>query len=149
MSKALAKQAEIGLTDKSSVSEAGMCQKFQRQQIMATYGQKKYEKYFQKYMKPSAYETMMAFKKSPYAITPDPDVLGGGSVVGDILYKGRKTSGKFGHVGTRIAGNKVAENSSSHVNPAAADRDARGTRSLASYGAFELIVRLPEPDKLK
>ncbi len=83
---------------------------------------------------------MLAFKKSPYAVD-----VSHGSVPGDILYKGRKTSGRFGHVGIRIEGNKVAENSSSHVDPEHGDNDARGTRSLEAFGAYELIVRLPEP----
>lgn len=141
MNKALANQAIAGLSD-SSVKIAGYCQKWVRQQIMKTYGQKKYEKYFEKYMKASAYETMLAFKNSPYAVP-----VKNGSTVGDILYKGRKTSGTHGHVGIRIAGNKVAENSSSHIDTQG-DKDARGIRSLGAYGNYELIVRLPDPCKL-
>ncbi len=141
MSKALATKAKI-LNDDCE-SRAGWCQRWTREKLIQTYGQKKYEKYFERYMKDDAYLTMLAFKKSKYAVPVE-----NGSVVGDILYKGRKTSGTFGHVGIRIAGNKVAENSSSHVNPRAGDHDARGTRSLDAYGAYELIVRLPEPSQL-
>lgn len=114
-----------------------MCQKFTRQCIQAVYGSR-----FDKYFEGSAYLTMLAFRRSPYAVSPE-----SGSVVGDILYKGRKTSGKHGHVGIRIAGNCVAENSSSHVDPDSGDRDARGTRSINGFGAYELIVRLPAPGK--
>lgn len=143
MSKALATQAKKGLSD-NSVSEAGMCQMWVRQQIMKTYGQAKYEKYFERFMAGSAYLTMQNFRKSKYAV-PVKD----GSLIGDILYKGRKTSGTHGHVGIRIAGNKVAENSSSHVDSDSGDHDARGIRSLSAYGDWELTVRLPEPSELK
>lgn len=142
MSKALATAAIPALTDKNFVKTAGYCQKWIRQLIMKTYGTAKYKKYFEKYMGASAVETMNNFKNSPYAVP-----VKNGSMVGDILYKGNKTSGKYGHVGVRIPGNKVAENSSSHVGPG--DNDARGIRSLSAYGDFELIVRLPEPSELK
>jgi hypothetical protein len=141
MNKPLADQAKKGLTDKS-VKTAGYCQRWVRQQIMATYGPTLYKKYFEKFMKGSAYETMLAFQKSPYAVP-----VSNGSVIGDILYKGRKTSGKYGHVGIRIVGNRVAENSSSHIAPG--DNDARGIRSYEAYGPYELIVRLPPPGSLK
>lgn len=132
MNKLLAEAAKKALTARGSESEAGMCQKWVREVVESVYGKK-----FQKYMKGSAYLTMLAFKNSPYAVDPS-----SGSVPGDILYKGRKTSGKHGHVGIRILGNKVAENSSSHVDPSSGDHDARGTRSLDAYGSYELIVRL-------
>jgi hypothetical protein len=141
MNKPLADQAKKGLTD-NSVKTAGYCQKWFRQQLIKTYGMKLYKKYFEKYMKGSAYETMLAFKNSPYAVP-----VSNGSVVGDVLYKGRKTSGKYGHVAIRVPANLVAENSSSHVGPG--DNDARGLRSLNAYGSYELIVRLPAPSELK
>ncbi len=99
-----------------------------------------YGRRYNEYFRPSAYETMLAFRKSPYAVPVE-----NGSVVGDILYKGRRTSGHYGHVGIRIPGNKVAENSSSHVDPQGRDDDARGVRSLDAFGEYELIVRLPRP----
>lgn len=135
--KKLAKQAVDALTDPGFESEAGYCQRWVRQVVQAAHGNK-YDKYF----KASAVETMKAFAKSPYAVKVNPDVVGGGTVVGDILYKGTKTSGRHGHVGIRVVGNKVAENSSAHTSDT--DREARGTRSLVAYGDFELIVRLPE-----
>lgn len=132
--KKLAATATEALTAKGYEKRPGWCQKWIRQVVQKTHGNK-YDKYFDD----SAYLTMLNFKKSPYAVPAvEP------TQVGDILYKGRKTSGKHGHVGIRILGNKVAENSSSHVDPSAGDNDARGTRSLDAYGAYELIVRLPE-----
>jgi hypothetical protein len=135
MNKKLGKQAEEALTAKGFESRSGYCQRWVRQVVQKMYGSE-----FNEYFKASAYETMLAFKDSPYAVDPEK-----GSVIGDILYKGRKTSGKYGHVGIRVAGNKVAENSSAHVSET--DREARGTRTLDAYGAYELIVRLPEPKK--
>lgn len=140
MSKALATVANAAVTATSGFEKvSGYCQRFMRQCTQKVYGSK-----YDDYMKSSAAETMAAFKNSPYAVKVDPNILGGGSVPGDILYKGTKTSGKYGHVGIRVPGNKVAENSSSHINEAG-DRDARGFRSLQAFGDFELIVRLPEP----
>lgn len=139
--KTLAANAVKAVTATSGYEKkSGWCQKFTRQNIQAVYGNR-----FNQYFGDSAAETMENFRKSPYAVKVQPGVLGGGSVVGDILYKGTKTSGKYGHVGIRVAGNKVAENSSSHINEAG-DRDARGFRSLQAYGNFELIVRLPDPN---
>lgn len=135
----LAKTAVAGLTAESGFEKiSGYCMRYVRQCIQKTHGHK-YDKYF----RPSAVESMEAFRNSPYAVKVDPNQPGGGSVAGDILFKGTRTSGKYGHVGIRVPGNKVAENSSSHINEAG-DRDARGTRSLEAYGKFELIVRLPE-----
>lgn len=141
MNKTLAKVAENALTQDGFVKTAGYCQKWIRQVLMKTYGKAKYEKYFERYMAASAYETMLNFQKSPYAISAKSETH-----VGDILYKGRKTSGRFGHVGCRVMANAIAENSSSHVGPD--DNDARGKRSLSAFGAWELTVRLGEPDDL-
>src|SRR6476660_5629063 len=130
----LAHKASEALTAKSGFEkQSGYCCRFVRQVIQAVYGNK-YDKYF----KASAYETMLAFKDSPYAVKLTKGELGGGSVIGDILFKGNKTSGKFGHVGIRVAGNKIAENSSAHFNEKEGDHDARGTRSLQAWGDFEL-----------
>lgn len=59
--------------------------------------------------------------------------------IGDILYKVSVGNGKFGHVGIYIGNDTVAENSSYHVN--GARTDARGTRSVKSFGACQ-VVRL-------
>jgi hypothetical protein len=63
--------------------------------------------------------------------------LGRGSLPGDLLYKVHG-SGGFGHVGIRVAGNMVAENSSIHWD----GNDARGLRTLEEFGHFDLIIRL-------
>lgn len=62
-----------------------------------------------------------------------------GSIVGDILFQSGHGHGRHGHVGCRIFGNRVGENSSVHCS--GTDRDARGVRDLASFGALSGIVR--------
>lgn len=130
----LANAAQGALAAQGFESQSGYCMRFVRQVIQSIYGAK-YDDYF----KPSAYESMLAFRARHDLIHNPVD----GSVIGDILFKGIKTSGKFGHVGIRIAGNLVAENSSAHTSEH--DREARGTRTLEAFGAYELIVRLPSP----
>ena len=137
MNKKLAAKAAEALTEPGFESRAGYCQRFVRQLVQAVYGAK-YDKHFAA----SAAETMENFRKAGLAVKYDAALPGGGSELGDLLYKGTRTSGKFGHVAVRVAGNKAAENSSSHVSEK--DREARGTRSLAAYGAWEYSVRLPE-----
>jgi hypothetical protein len=102
--------------------------------VQAVYGSK-----FDEFWSTSARLTGRRFKKSPYAVN-----LTNGSVVGDLLYK-LNGSGGAGHVGIRIAGNRVAENSSVHWDGI----DARGIRTLREFGHFDLIVRLPLPTMLE
>jgi hypothetical protein len=78
----LAKQAEAALTAKGFESKAGYCQRWTRQVVQAVYGNE-----FDEYFKASAYETMLAFQDSPYAVDPDQ-----GSLIGDILYTLNRTS---------------------------------------------------------
>jgi hypothetical protein len=94
---------------------------------------------FNRYWKGTALLTAKAFQPSQYAVPLD-----NGSTIGDLLYK-MHGSGGAGHVGIRIDGNRVAENSSVHWNPQDARPDARGIRRLSEFGNFDLIVRLPLP----
>jgi cell wall-associated NlpC family hydrolase len=124
--------AEKALTAPGYETQAGYCQKWTRQVIQHLYGSR-----FDQYWRASAIETMKAFKGTPYALPVDTPLQ-----KGDILYKGNRTSGKFGHVGIVVSGGKVAENSSSHINPEAGDNEARGTRTIKAFGPFEMVVRL-------
>lgn len=63
-----------------------------------------------------------------------------GSKIGDLLFKAPTEKVPEGHVGIRIAGNRVAENSSAHA--ATDDQDARGTRTLGEFGHVDMIIRL-------
>lgn len=68
---------------------------------------------------------------------------------GDLLYK-CKGSGGSGHVGIYIGDNNgvpsVAENSTYHWN-ATGGRDARGIRTLAQFGHFDVVARFPVADE--
>ncbi len=101
-----------------------------RQVIGAVYGSA-----YEQYRAESAKEAGRLWRKSKFKVP-----LKNGSQVGDILYK-VDCGGEFGHVGIRIPGNRVAENSSAHV----VEGDARGTRTLEEFGVYDLIVRLPPP----
>ncbi len=59
-----------------------------------------------------------------------------GTLPGDLLFW---LDGKHGHVGMRIKGNKIGENSSVHST---AGSDARGTRKLADLRPADIVVRL-------
>jgi hypothetical protein len=125
----LAIAARLAVTAPGYATEPGQCQHFIREVIEAEYGLD-----YEEYRAGSAKEAGKLWKKSPYAVDPKE-----GSIIGDILYK-VNCAGKFGHVGIRIPGNRVAENSSAHVQ----EGDARGFRSLEEFGKYDLIVRLPE-----
>lgn len=106
-----------------------LCQRFVRMVIQAAYGRR-----YDRYHGATAEQSRHLWSASPYAVDPSR-----GSVIGDILYKRGTPSNPAGHVGIRIAGNRVAENSTVHGG----DGDARGTRSLDEFGKVDLIVRLP------
>lgn len=125
-----AAQAEKSIRDSAFVRLRGRCQQFVRQNI-----QKKYGARFDSYHKASAHLSMKAWEGSPYAVEPVR-----GSVVGDILYKSGTKSNPAGHVGIRVPGNRVAENSSTSIGRVSG---AKGFRSLEEFGKVDLIVRLP------
>lgn len=74
---------------------------------------------------------------------------GNWGAIGDILYFEPQGNDPYGHVGIRIPGNLLAENSIVHYR---ATGDGRGTRPLSELGRFpSTIVRLPSsrPKKTK
>lgn len=125
----LAAVAKAALTADGFETEAGMCQRWVRQVWQDVYGHQ-----FDCHALGSADEAMDSWIGTGFAVSPR-----SGSVIGDILYKAGTARQPAGHVGIRIAGNKVAENSSAHVR----NGDARGTRTLERFGKYDLIVRLP------
>lgn len=125
----LAASARRALTAVGFVKRSGMCQKFARQNVQFVYGSQ-----FDKFHKATAELSRAAWANSIYSVP-----LHHGSRVGDILYKRGTPSQPEGHVGIRVAGNLVAENSSVHGG----DGDARGLRGLSAFGKPDLIVRLP------
>jgi len=132
MNQRLAEAAVLAIQDPRFEDQPGYCQKFVRQVIQKVYGDK-----FDRYALASAKDSAQAWLGSPYAIRTS-DLAD--TQIGDILYK-QHTSGRFGHVGIRVAGNLVAENSSTFRGRLAG---AKGFRTLEQYGAFDVVVRLPE-----
>lgn len=130
MDKAAVETIERAGTD----ARKGMCQKAVRETVQREYGGK-----FDAYHKGTARESMNAWKNSPYAVNPK-----SGSLPGDILYKAPTRAVPAGHVGIRVSGNKVAENSSTRLGRV---RGAYGYRSIESFGTVALIVRLPSAKK--
>ncbi len=128
----LAGNAQKNLTD-SDISPnnrtPGHCAGWARETIWETYTAKS------KYSPPSGLDAKAQYRwfEARGLIVP----IARGSVVGDILYK---FGGRHGHVGIRIGGNRVAENSSVH---GIGEEDARGIRTLNSFGQVDGIVRLP------
>ena len=82
-----------------------------------------------------AWEAAQELERQGYGVP-----LANGSRIGDLLFKAPTETNPHGHVGIRIAGNRVAENSSYH---AARQRgEARGVRTLEEFGKFQKIIRL-------
>ena len=107
-----------------------MCQMFARMVLESLYGT-----LFDEFRGATALASMQLWREDGrYTLKPS-------SILqrGDLLYKGLLTSGRAGHVGILGAGGMVYENSEVHYTPE--HKDARGTRSLAAFGQFELIVR--------
>lgn len=138
--KTLAARAKANLTGpgiSKSNRVGGHCAGYVRENIWQTYGAKS------SHSSPAGLDAIDQFKwykARGFAVPVKKGIEGGGSVVGDILYK---FGGAHGHVGIRIPGNIVAENSS--VHGVGASEDARGTRTLKQWGQIEGIIRLPDP----
>jgi hypothetical protein len=132
MNETMSTTAKYALTAPHFTSIPHECQIWTREVYEFVYAEQ-----FEKYRRSSARQTALAFKESPFYV-PFPN----GSTIGDLLYK-TVGSGGDGHVGIRINGNRVAENSSVHVEDDAPD--ARGIRTLKEFGNFDVIVRLPPP----
>lgn len=133
MNKKLSDAATRAVTVKGYETQPHLCERFVRQVCQKVYGSE-----FDAQWKASAAATGQAFQEDGQFVVP----LTAGSVPGDLLFK-LQGSGGDGHVGIRVLGNRVAENSSVHWNSQAPHPDARGFRSLKEFGHYDLIVRLP------
>jgi hypothetical protein len=123
--------AQRALTGSQFEARPHLCQKWVRQVIQSLYSDT-----FDQLFETDAIRTGNCFNAHGLGVP-----LLHGSAVGDVLYK-LHGSGGHGHVGIRIEGNRVAENSSVHWD----GHEARGIRSLREFGNFDLIIRLPLPD---
>jgi hypothetical protein len=114
--------------------EKQWCQKEQRLVIQHVYGDK-----FNAYMKASANLTGRAFQAAGLAMTA---AQAGELQIGDIVYKCPDDLKAYGHVGTFVGVKGIAENSSTSIGRV---REALGYRSVAQFGHYDLVVRLPAP----
>jgi hypothetical protein len=131
-SNPVARAAVAGLRAKWSPRGPHQCQVFARKCYEQVFGND-----FSEIDLGTATLTAISFRQHGYSVP-----LKHGSRPGDLLYK-ITGSGGDGHVGIRVAGNMVAENSSVHWDGS----DARGLRTLEEFGNFDIIVRLHETDK--
>ncbi|HEX8833979.1 MAG TPA: hypothetical protein VF719_07245 [Abditibacteriaceae bacterium] len=133
-SASLQSQARVALTDKRFETEKGLCSRFVRQVTVAEHKQK-----YRALFGASAIVTTDLFLRAGKAWPASRMLEHGGILPGDILFK-RNTSGKFGHVGIYLGDGLVAENSSTSTGRV---QGAKGIRTLAQYGRFDYIGRLP------
>lgn len=123
----LARAAVLGQTATWGEKHENCCQKQARKTYEHVYG-----KIFADIDLGTAKTTGLAFALHGFSVH-----IGHGSKPGDLLYK-IHSNGGFGHVGIRVAGNMIAENSSVHWDGV----DARGLRTLEEFGYYDLIIRL-------
>lgn len=135
MNQSIVKSARKGLKAKGFFTRRGLCQGWVRQVVADAMGSE-WENIVRA---PSAKEAAFKLLKSGHAhhYNGKPSSL----EPGDLLYK-TEGSGGFGHTGVYLGDNEVAENSSYHARH---DSDARGIRTLAQFGAFQVVARLPDP----
>lgn len=127
--KTLGEIAEERAMKGQGILTPGNCQAWVRECYEKKFGYK-----FEEQHKGSAELARQSWAKTQYAIDPE-----AGSVIGDLLYKRGTIFNRAGHVGIRIKGNRVAENSTRHAGRI---RRGIGIVSLADFGKVDLIVRL-------
>lgn len=133
MNRRLAEAAKAAMHDDEIVAEKGWCSKFCRQVVGKVYGEK-----YRDLFGATAILTGKNFQRAGYV---RPTAKAGAPQLGDLLFK-MTGSGGFGHVGIYVGGGKVAENSSTKLGRVSG---AKGYRTLAQYGKYDLVGRLPEP----
>lgn len=147
----IADVAQRAMRDANFTDTPGHCQMFARQVAEAVGGEA--GAVMDQYRAGSALETLENFTGTGYDVWASSDGPPLGIQEGDFLYKSDKTSGPAGHVGIAANGRReglpgtvviVYENSSYHENPAhKGNREgAKGFRTLAGFGPFDLLVRL-------
>ena len=153
----LARQALKALRSAAFTAESGRCEQFAREVFESLYPN---AGAITQHFLATARVSMMSFRDSIYNVwdniggTPGAAPADGFLLPGDYLYKGLATSGLNGHVGIFFhnAGlhtesvPSVCENSSWHMTAGRVGNvsGAKGTRTLAEFGPFEMVVRLSE-----
>lgn len=131
MNQKLNDAAIRAVTATGYATQPHLCERWVREVCQHVYGNA-----FDEFWQASARATALAFLDDERYVVP----LTAGSLPGDLLFK-TTGSGGDGHVSIRVAGNRVAENSSCHWRDSG--QDARGFRTLVDFGHFDVIVRLP------
>lgn len=125
----LAATAVSAVTDPAFERRGSYCQRFLRQVIQKAHGAR-----YDAFHKGTAEASRKAWIRAGYAVP-----VKNGSVVGDILYKRATNAVPEGHVGIRVSGNRVAENSTTGIGRV---QGAKGFRTLEEFGEVQTIVRL-------
>ena len=147
----IADAAQGAMRDPAFVDTPGQCQHFAREVAEAVGGE--VARVMDTYRAGTARETLHNFLGTGYDIWAHGDGPIPALQEGDFLYKSERTSGPAGHVGIAANGRReglpattiiVYENSSYHENPVhEGNKDgAKGFRTLAQFGPFDLLVRL-------
>ena len=143
MNEKLAARAVERIEAHAEPTEPSWCQRWVRLCVESLYGRR----YSELLHRPSARDAGQAFLAAKRAgtlpqgvlVIANPDVKD--TRVGDLLYKLGPRESSPGHVGIRVKGNRVAENSSTRIGRV---YRALGYRSLSQYGNIDVAVRLPE-----
>lgn len=142
-SVAEAEAAKRATYDRAIEWRSGYCSRAVRQVVAKNHGSK-----YAYLFGASAKDSANLFLKYGYGyLWPrDKEKLGGTIQPGDILFKryvAKSSKGEyFGHVGIYTGNNLVWENSSTTKGRLSG---AKGYRTLAQYGAFDVVGRLPAP----
>jgi hypothetical protein len=131
MNQRLAQAAIAAVTDPTVEQKKGFCSRFVRQVVQKVYGNE-----YRGLFGASAIETGHNFRDVGLTVNATASTI----EVGDILFK-MTGSGGFGHVGIYVGEEGVAENSSTPIGRV---QGAKGFRTLAQYGHFDLVGRIPE-----
>lgn len=126
----LAAHAKLALKGRDFVTRRGNCLRFVREIVTdLKLGA------WPLYIGPDAWQAFKLLAGKGYSVP-----LERGSKVGDIIFKAPTPSNPHGHVGVRIGGNLVVENSTRHARTDF--EDARGICTLKQFGPIAGIVRL-------
>ena len=132
MASGIELEARRRATEGIGPRQQGRCQQWVRQCVQAMAGDA-----YDSYWRGSALLTAQAFAAHPPpGCTVIPTSKVSRTRLGDILYC-TEGHGGYGHVGIRVVGNRVAENSVVHSGP----HGGIGFRALKDFD-FDLIVRL-------
>ncbi len=125
-------QTRKSLTDPNFETKPGYCYRLFRENRQSVYGHQ-FDKYDDDSDRPTAKKAEENWRESPYVVTKAQ-----GYAIGDVYFYG--DHGPDGHVGTRIPGNLIADNSITHHGRI---QGGKGVRPLEELGEPTTVIRLP------